>query len=448
LETVPKLERKIGLFSATNIVIANMVGAGIFTTSGLLMADLHNPMLMLALWLLGGIIALAGAFCYGEIGASLPLAGGEYAFLSKLYHPMLGFLSGWVSFLVGFSAPIAASALGLSEYLFRALPGLFEWDMVSVGVVKKLVAVLVIGVFTGIHLRGVSIGATVQNFLTVLKIIILIAFVGLGILIGNGNWNHLWEGQPVAYQFGSLKTMALSLMWIMFAYSGWNASTYIGSEIINPLKNIPRSLILGTGSVMLLYLLVNLVLVYGIAPEAMEGVISIGGLAMHNLFGIQAEQLFSLMISLALFSSISAFIILGPRVYYAMAQDGHFFRFAATIHQTTKVPVYSILFQGAIAIVIILSGTLDQIFTYMGFSLSIFPLLVVFSLFKIRNASESALRLPGYPITPLLYLAAGVSILILAFLERPIESSIAIGTVLIGIPAYFVFKIRSASGKP
>jgi basic amino acid/polyamine antiporter, APA family len=424
-----------------------MIGAGIFTTSGLLMADLHNPMLMLALWMLGGIIALAGAFCYGEIGASLPLAGGEYAFLSKLYHPMLGFLSGWVSFLVGFSAPIAASALGLSEYLFRALPGLFEWDQVSVTVIKKLVAVLVIGVFTGIHLRGVSIGATVQNFLTVLKIIILIAFVGLGILIGNGNWNHLWEGQPVFYQFGSLKTMALSLMWIMFAYSGWNASTYIGSEIINPLKNIPRSLILGTGSVMLLYLLVNLVLVYGIAPEEMEGVISIGGLAMHNLFGIQAEQLFSLMISLALFSSISAFIILGPRVYYAMAQDGHFFKFAATVHQTTKVPVYSILFQGGIAIVIILSGTLDQIFTYMGFSLSIFPLLVVFSLFKVRNAGNSALRLPGYPITPMLYLTAGMSILILAFMERPVESSIAIGTVLIGIPAYFVFKIRSASDK-
>jgi basic amino acid/polyamine antiporter, APA family len=393
-------------------------------------------------------LPLAGAFCYGEIGASIPKAGGEYAFLSKLYHPMPGFLSGWVSFLVGFSAPIAASSIGLSEYLYRAIPGLFELDFISADVMKKSMAILVISVFTGIHLRGVSVGATVQNYLTVLKISIIAAFIVLGFAIGSGNWEHLRQGQPVEFSFPTFKSMALSLMWIMFAYSGWNASTYIGSEIIHPLKNIPKSLIIGTGTVTVLYLLVNLVLIYAIPPAEMAGVISIGGLAMHNLFGIPADRLFSLMISAALFSSISAFIILGPRVYFAMAQDGYFFKFAATVHQTTKVPVYSILLQGAVAIIIILSGTLDQIFTYMGFSLSIFPLIVVFSLFKIRKSGTSALKLPGYPVTPVIYLLAGTSMLVLAFMERPVESSIALATVLAGIPAYFVFRKLYLKNEP
>jgi APA family basic amino acid/polyamine antiporter len=236
-------------------------------------------------------------------------------------------------------------------------------------------------------------------------------------------------------------------MWILFGYSGWNASVYIGSEIRNPQRNLPWSLLIGTGSVMLLYFLLNILFVYAIGPEEMKGVVSIGGLAVGKLFGPSLDRAFSLFVAFALFSSISAFLILGPRVYYAMATKGHFFRFAGWIHPKYKVPSYSIVFQGLIAILIVLSGSLDQIFTYMGFSLGIFPLLAVFGLVKLRLSNSSAIKLPGYPVTAIVYLISGITILVFAFLERPLESSIAILTVAIGVltvaigvPAYFYFR--------
>ncbi len=325
-----RLERKLGLFPVTNIVIANMIGAGIFTTSGLLMGDLKKPLLMLALWLAGGIIALCGALSYGELGAAIPKAGGEYAFLSKLFHPAFGFLSGWVSFFAGFSAPIAASAIGFSEYLTRAFPSLLEpgiLDGPADGVaVKKFLSILVIVLFTLIHARGVEAGARVQNFLTLLKVTLVAALIVAGFSSGRGDFAHLSQGGGFRFDFGGWKTIGLSLMWIMFAYSGWNASAYIGSEIKDPRRNLPLSLILGTAGVVVLYLLINLFYVYAVPPENMAGVISIGGLAVGNLFGKSLESVLSALIAFALFSSLSAFIILGPRVYYAMACDRCFSR--------------------------------------------------------------------------------------------------------------------------
>jgi len=440
------LNRKLKLFPVTNIVIANMIGAGIFTTSGLLMGDLGNPWVMILLWIIGGGIAMCGALSYGELGAAIPRAGGEYAFLSRLFHPLFGFLSGWVSFLVGFSAPIAASAIGFSEYLVRAFPqllslGIFESTFEAV-VLKKFYAILVIIVFTLIHLRGIEFGTKVQNFLTVLKVGLIVGLIVIGFSLGNGNMEHFSQGENFRLDFGGWKTIGLSLMWIMFAYSGWNASAYIGSEVKNPEKNLPRSLILGTGIVILLYFCLNLFYVYAVSPEGMSGVISIGGLAAGNLFGKSFESLFSILISFALFSSLSAFIILGPRVYYSMARDGYFFRFAAKIHKDYRVPSKSIMLQCAIAVIIVLSGSFDQILTYMGFSLGIFPILAVIGVFKLRRLKKSTYKMPGFPLVPILYLLAGVSILILGFLERPVPSSIAIFTVLAGIPAYFIFKNR------
>ncbi len=433
------LSRKLGLFPITNIVVANMIGAGIFTTSGLLMADLRDPVLMLGLWIVAGIIALAGAMCYGEIGASIPKAGGEYAFLSSLFSTRLGFLSGWVSFVVGFSAPIAASSIGFSEYLYRAVPGIFDMPLLGVDGMKKLYSILIIASFTLIHLKGIEFGARVQNYLTMLKVVLVIGLVLFGFSLGNGDFTHLKmpiqeSGDPVTW-----KTLGLSLMWIMFAFSGWNASVYIGSEIKKPEKNIPRSLLLGTGLVLLLYLLLNLLFIYAIPPVEMKDVISIGGLAVGKLFGASYEAFFSLLVAFALFSSISAFIILGPRVYYAMSSDGHFFKFASRIHKKYQVPTYSIIFQGIISVVIILSGTFDQILTYMGFSLGIFPIITVFGLFKLRQKGLSKLKLPGYPLTPILFILTSVIMLVLSFMERPVESSIAILTILVGIPAYYLF---------
>jgi APA family basic amino acid/polyamine antiporter len=446
------LTRKLGLFPLTNIVIANMIGAGIFTTSGLLMQDLHNPIIMIFLWVVGGTIAICGALSYGELGAAIPRAGGEYAFLSRLYHPALGFLSGWVSFFVGFSAPVAASAIGFVEYMTRAFPeilrlGTFN-ESIEATILKKLYAILIIVLFTAVHVRGLEFGATVQNVLTILKVILIVGLIFAGFAFGKGSWDHFSQGVDFNFGFGGWKVIGLSLMWIMFAYSGWNASAYIGSEVKNPSKNIPRSLIMGTGIVTLLYFCLNLIYVYAIPPPDMDGVISIAGLAASNLFGQSFEKILSIMISFALFSSLSAYIILGPRVYYSMARDKYFFRFASDVHKKFRVPAKSIMLQGVIAAVMVLFGTFDQLLTYMGFSLGIFPLLAVLGVFKVRRLKMSPYKLPGFPIAPVLYISAGIAILFLAFFQRPTESSIAIATVLIGIPVYWVFKKKYGSGGP
>jgi APA family basic amino acid/polyamine antiporter len=440
-ESKYQLERKLGLFPLTNIVIANMIGAGIFTTSGLLMGDLGNPLLMLALWGVGGIIAFCGALAYGELGATIPRAGGEYVFLSKLYHPLLGFLSGWTSFIVGFSAPIAASAIGFSEYFIRAFPQLsFREDP---GMLKTILSVCVILLFTGIHMRGIEFGARVQNALTVLKVTLITCLVVCGLLLGSGSVDHFTQGSAFSFSLGTLQTLGLSLMWIMFAYSGWNASTYIGSEIRNPARNLPLSLLLGTGIVTLLYLCINVVFVYAVPPGDMKGVISIGGLAVGKLFGPSADAIFSLLVSFALFSSLSAFIILGPRVYYSMAKDGLFFKGIVHVHPRFGVPMRSIALQGAISIVMVLSGTFDQILTVMGFALGIFPLFAVAGVFRLKSSGTATMTSSGYPWAPAIYLTTGACILLLSFFQRPTESSIAILSVLVGVPVYVYFKRKN-----
>jgi len=444
------LERKLGLFPLTNIVIANMIGAGIFLTSGFLMADLHHPGVMLALWIVGGVVALCGALSYGELGAAFPHAGGEYAFLSRLYHPVLGFLSGWVSFFVGFSAPIAFAANGFSSYLTKAFPGLLRPGIIAgpaeAVIMRKLYAILIIAAFTFLHTRGLKAGARVQNALTGLKILLIVGLVAAGFAVGKGSLGHFAAAAPFRFDFGGWKTLGLSLMWIMFAYSGWNASAYVGSEVKEPSRNLPRSLLLGTGVVMFLYVALNLFYIYAIPPAQMEGVEPIAALAARNLFGQSAETVLSLLISFAFFSSLSAYVILGPRVYYSMARDGVFFKSVATVDPKCCVPKRSILLQGGIAIIMAIPGT-KLLLTYMSFSLGIFPLLAVLGVFKLRRTGRSAVKLPGYPVASAVYILVGVTILVLSFLERPVESLVAIATALVGIPVYFFFK-RSAGGRP
>lgn len=444
------LKRKLGLFPVTNIVVANMIGTGIFVTSGLLLADLINPVLMIGLWLAAGIMAFFGAMCYGELGAAFPEAGGEYIFLSKLFHPMAGFMSGWVSFIVGFSAPIAAASIGFSEYFFRALPGVYLLGE-AIGIsdpqyVRRIVSVILILTFTLIHLQGIKFGSRVQNGLTLYKIILIVGILLLGFIFGKGDMTHFSQAPGFDFSFSGWKTIGLSFLWISFAYSGWNAATYIGSEIKKPSKNIPLSLMMGTGIVILLYVCLNVLFVYAIPNKDMQGVISIGGMAMGYLFGPGWESVFSLLVSFALFSSISAFIILGPRIYYAMAKNGHFFRFAARINPKTKVPSMAIIIQSLIAIVLVMLGTFEQILTFMGFSLGIFPILSVLGVFKLRQRGQSKFVMRGYPVVPAIYIIVGLTILCLAFFERPLESSIALGTIAAGIPAYFIF-IRRAKSK-
>src|SRR3989304_1725592 len=354
----PDLQRKLGLFPLKNIDIADRRIVGKFKTSGLIIADLVDPVLMIVLWIVGGIIALCGALAYGRLGATFPQAGGEYVFLSNLYHPLLGFLRGWTSFVVGFSAPIAASSIGFSEYLSRAFPWMFQWSVLGDDPVvpSKLFAMVVILLFTLVHMRGIETGARIQNYLTILKVGLIVALVVGGLSLGKGNLDHFGASEQVSFGFAGWKTIGLSLMWIMFAYSGWNAATYIGSEVRNPERLLPRSLLVGTGIVIFLYVGLTVTFVYDLSPAEMSGVISVGGLAMGALFGGSMEIISSVLISFALFSSLSAFIILGPRVYYAMARDGIFFKSVSFIHPLFQVPTRSIALQGAIAAICGFSG--------------------------------------------------------------------------------------------
>lgn len=428
-------------------MIANIIGAGIFTTTGYVMDYLGNPLLMLLLWVIGGFISFCGAVSFGELGATFPDAGGEYIFISRLFHPLWGFLSGWLSLIVGFSAPIAASAIGFSEYFSLVLPDLqyniFQTAVMEPWVFKKILAVLVIVIFTAVHSLGIVVGGRVQNVLTILKVGLIVSLIIVGLTVGNGNLDHFASSTSFQFTFSGWKSIALSLMFIMFAYSGWNSATYIGSEIKNPKSVIPWSLFISTGIVMILYVLLNIFFVYAIPPAEITGVPEIAGLAARRSLGPFAESVVSLFISFALISSLSAFIILGPRVYYSMAKEGYFFKFAANVHPKFKVPIGAIILQSAISIVLVLSGTFEQILVYMGFSLGIFPLLAVLGIFKLRINGTSKLKLPGYPFLQIVFILFGIVMLILAYFERPVESSIAIFTALSGIPVFYWFKRKN-----
>jgi len=431
------LQRQLRLFPATNIVVADMIGAGIFTTSGLLLLELGSPLLMIGLWIGGGIMALSGALCYGALGAAMPRAGGEYAYLSELFHPLLGFLSGWVSFFAGFSAPLAASSLGFSEYLASAFPLITgAGDPV---LTKKAVALAVILALALVHLRGLAFGSKVQNYLTVGKVLLIATLVVAGFLVGQGEVSNFSERIATDTPDASWKVIGLSLMWIMFAYSGWNASGYIGSEIKNPRRNLPLSLVIGTGTVLVLYVSLNALFVYAVPPSEMQGVIAVGGLAASQLFGPTAERLTSLLIAFALLSAISSLIILGPRVYYAMAKDGYFFARVARVHPEYRVPSTAIVLQCLIAGVMVASGTFDQILTYMGFCLGIFPILAVLGVFKLQSSHDGGFRVGIYVLPAIVFAAVSLAILVLAYFERPVESSIAMLTVGFGIPVYWRF---------
>lgn len=439
-----KLNRKIGLFSVISIVVANMIGAGIFTTTGYAMDLLKNPALMLVLWVLGGLVAFCGAIAFGELGAAFPEAGGEYIFISKLFNPLLGFLSGWLSLIVGFSAPIAASAIGFSEYFTLAFPAILErlvsHEIIDPVWIKKGMAILLILIFTLIHSRGVIFGSRVQNGLTILKVLLIVVLIVAGFTFGKGDITHFKSTTDFEFSFSGWKSIGLSLMFIMFAYSGWNSATYIGSEIKNPRKVIIRSLLISTGIVTVLYVLLNMFFVYAVPPHELVGVPEIAGLAAGKAFGTVAESIVSLLISFALFSSLSAFILLGPRVYYAMANEGYFFKFASRLHPRYKVPLGAIVLQSSIAIILVVSGTFEQILVYMGFSLGIFPILAVLGVFKLRWSGKSVLKLSGFPYVHLFFILIGIVMLVLAFFERPLESSIAILTALSGIPVFYWFK--------
>jgi APA family basic amino acid/polyamine antiporter len=435
-----QLKRRISLTTATSIVVANMIGTGILTTSGIMAANLPGPGWVLLCWLFGGLIAICGALCYAELATRMPEEGGEYVYLKKLYHPILGFLTGWTSFFVGFSAPIAASSFSFAEYIFAGfniesatgtgLPIIFY---------KKMVAALIILTFTFIHYLGVKLGSRVQNILTALKIVIVLGLASIGLIIGSGNWSNITFQTNDSFNGIAIGT---AMMLVMFSYSGWNASAYIAGELKNPRKTLPISLIIGTLIVVILYLAINLFIFQAVPYSALKNVIAVVELASVKAFGDWMGNGLSLLVSIALLSSTSAFILIGPRVYFAMAQDRLFFPFAAKVHPRYRVPGKSILIQGVIAIMMVVIGSFEQLLIYIGFALGIFPWLAIAGLFIARKkqiGEVSSAKVWGYPVIPIFYLLASLILMTVAYINRPMESTAAVITVLLGIPCYFLW---------
>jgi basic amino acid/polyamine antiporter, APA family len=444
------LRREIGLFSATVLVIANMMGTGIFTTSGFILAEVKSPRVLLLCWICGGVFALCGALCYGELGARFPRAGGEYVFLKESFGKPVGFLSGWISLIVGFSAPIAAASIAFATYAFKALNipvgDATVLNLMGTPVVKisalNLAAIGAIVVFTAIHYHSLRMGSRIQNLLTLFKVALVVGFIGAGFYFGHGTFHHLQSTAVVPEAIGAEK-IAVSLIFVSFAYSGWNAAAYLGSEITNPRRNIPYALFVGTAIVAALYLLLNLVYLYALAPRQMAGVLDVGAKAAASLFGDHFSRFFSGAVALGILSVLSAMVMTGPRIYYAMSRDGIFFPVFGRLNPDRKTPASSIFLQAFIAAAMVLSASFDTLLIYIGFTLSFFSLLTVVGLMRIRRVAHdnrAGYATWGYPVTPLLFIIGNLWIILYSIKSRPAAAMIGLATIGLGVLAYHFFE--------
>lgn len=442
------LPREIGLFSATILVIANMVGTGIFTTSGFIIQELKNPQTMLLCWFVGGIFALCGALCYGELGAIFPKAGGEYVFLRESFDKWVGFLSGWISLIVGFSAPIAAASIAFATYFFRsfALPISFKIEIPLFGIniitisPATIAAIGIIIIFSLIHYHSLMFGSRVQNALTVFKITFILVFIISGLYLGNGSTCNFSEGIDLSTVFQD--KFAISLIFVSFAYSGWNAIAYVGGEVKKPGRNIPLALFAGTFLVICFYLLLNVVYIYAIPANKMSGVLEVGSTSAVSLFGDNISRYFSAAIAIGLMSVLSAMIMTGPRVYYAMAKDGVFFDLFGRLSKLHKTPGFSIILQAGIAIFLVITASFDKLLLYIGFTLSLFAMLTVVGLMVIRTRQpelSNGYKTFGYPVTPLLFILGNLWIIYFCIKSRPVTSLFGIGTIGLGALFYLYF---------
>ena len=432
-----------------------MIGVGIFTTTGFLAGDLGNPALVIGIWLAGGLLALAGALCYAELGMNFPRSGGEYVYLSEAWGPAWGFIDGWVSFFAGFSAPIAAAALAISAYLAYFTPVLSPGTpaavVIPLGIAQlsfggaQLVATVIVAVFTLVNLAGVAAVASLQNVLTGTKLLVIGAFLILGFAIGEGDWGHFTQAaertstSPLAAQF------AISLIFVFYGYSGWNAAVYVAEEIRDPERTLPLALVLGTISVMALYLALNALYIYARPLEDLQGVLAVGSTAAASLFGQRAGGVFSGAMAVSLLATVNAMCMIGPRVYYAMAQDGAFFRAAARVHPKWQSPWVAVLAQGACGCVLILTGTFESLVYYIGFTLFLFSALSVLALFKFRRRAEwkrSRWVNVGYPIIPLIYVLMNGWVFVYFARLRGTEAFWSLATVLAGVAAYYLSRTR------
>jgi APA family basic amino acid/polyamine antiporter len=419
-------ERRLGLTTTTALVVASMVGTGVFTTTGLLTADIPSAGGIVLCWLVAGVASLCGALAYAELGVAFAESGGEYYFLSRLMHPVVGFVSAFVSLVVGFAAPLAAIALAFGEY-FR----------VFVDVDPRVSGATLVVALSALNVWRVSAGAGFQNAFTIGKVLLIAAFIAVG--LGRGDLSRLGGGAPLM-DVVATPGFAIGLLWVAFAYTGWNAGVYVAGEVRDPHRTLPRALVLGTLLVTLLYVALNAVFLSSAPLDALAGN-KVGHEASRHLFGEGGARVMSALIALGLVSTVGAVCVTGPRIYEAVGRDLRPLRFLAH-RRPGGGPIYAVLTQMGLALAMMLSADFDDLLMYTGFTLSIFAALAVGSVFLLRRRRDipTPYKMWGYPWTPLAYVALMLWMIAAGIIERPITAAYGLGTLALGGVLYLITK--------
>jgi len=449
--TTPVLERRLGPYDAAAIIVANVIGGGILFRSPAVATAVPDASWFLLAWLGGGVLAFMGAMAYAELAALRPKAGGEYVYLREAYGGLAGFLTGWTSFVAGFSGAMAASAVFLITTLDRFIPGIANDNpFLTVPVPltpivftfsrHTLAACAAIVAAAFIHVRGVGPGRVASNILTTLKITAFVVFIAFGLTAGTGTASNLTQSVGSVTMTGWL----FAFIPVMFTYSGWNAAAYMAEEIRDPGRNVPRALLLGTVVVTAIYMLINVLYLYVIPIGELARVQgSVLDVVADRLLGIRAGNIMAVVAIVSLAAGINAWTFAGPRVYFAMARDNAFFKSAARIHPKYKTPAVSIIAQAGFAIVLILIGSLDAIANYVGFAITLFAGAAVAAVFVLRAREPGAPRpfkALGYPLTPAVFVIVSLAIVLDAFYSDPRIAGIGTLIILAGIPLYLFFR--------
>jgi basic amino acid/polyamine antiporter, APA family len=421
--------RHFGFAASTAVLIANMVGTGVFTSLGFQALDLHSGGALLSLWIVGGVVALCGAVSYAELGAMLPRSGGEYVYLGQAWHPVAGFLGGWVSMTVGFAAPIALSSMAFGRYLSAIVP-----------VDPQIAAFVMLLVVVVVHLAGLHAAKRFQVAITATQLLLVAAFIVAGVMYAPAvtlpmGWN---DGVAVREMFSA--PYAVSLVYVSFAFTGWNAAGYIAGEIVEPEKTIPRAVVASTLLVTVLYLLLNVAFLRTVPLAELAGKVEVGALSATAMFGVRGGQGMSAIIAAVLVASISSMVIGSSRVTHAVAESLPQWRVLGK-RSDNGVPRNAILAQGALILVLLLTNSFEAVMLYAGFTLNLMSLLTVLGMMRLR-ATAAATPRPyhawGYPITPLVYIALSLWTLGTLLMQRPIASLAGLGTVLVGLVVWWV----------
>lgn len=447
------LKRELGFFDAVMLIVGNIIGIGIFVTTGEIAQTLPSPGGILLIWLLGGLLALAGALSCAELAASLPYSGGDYVYLREAYGSFVGFLSGWSSFLVTFSGSIALLAVVFTAFMSFFLPVLaldrvlFSVEILSFSLSLSLghfFSLFVVLVLSAIHYIGVSMGRLVQNVLTLLKIGALLGIVLLALLLGKGDVGHFSPFFDLG-KFGNLSAFGFAFIPVIFTYAGWNAVIYMAGEVKQPEKNLPRALLWANLLVIFLYLAINVVYFYAVPVEKMQGAIRVSEVATTALFGYQTSAWITAMITVSILGALNVTVMIGPRIYFAMAQDGLFFNSLARVHPRFYTPSNAIIIQALWSTVLILTGTFNFFLNYVSVIIALFSALTVGALLVLRM-SQPGLKRPykiwGYPLVPLLFVIANLGIALATLREKPLDALRGLGIVALGIPAYIFWQSR------